>query len=1128
MRRFLLIAVLCLLAVLVLAGGLTAYLIHDQRLLKQWIGDLAEEHTGRSLRIEGPLDISLGRVTTVEAHDIRFANPEWAASEDLFQAGRLHVGIDVPSLFSDQTILTVVALENCAVALERAADGRDSWTVSADADAAGPAPDDDSGALPFVIRQTRITDCRLGLRAPNGIETLDLQLTRAELGHADGDRIRAELRGALNGQPLTVDGWLAPAGVFARGGALRHELQIRAGPVQLDSSGTIADYRRLAGLELQTRFRGPDIGQLLANFQLPPVSQGPFDFRLDLDTQNELTHIDLDGDLGDLEVLAGGELDRLVAPTRGQLDVRVSGPDLRALGETFGIAGLVREPYEARVRARMNDGVLRLEQAEFSTSGDLVDVVGMVETHAGLGGSAVELRLDSDELGRWAELLHQEPGTAGPVHLECRVDIDPAGQVSIDAGLRQDATQLQLSGPVGSLEDGLNARVQIAYSTPQPGPLLHWLAGRELPAIPLDANGTIGITPGRLRFDGVRLASGPHELRLGGQLDLGDERPRGALEVTLDSPDLAALGRMLGRDDLPAGPLRLDATIEPDGPGLTFAVAGGNQNDVRLSLNGRIAELDQPLGVDAEFELFLPGPGLVHFWLPELGLPERPLTASGRLRNRPDGLLIEETTITLGDDRLRAGGTVGPGGEFDLQLAGSGPDASWLSGPARIQLPAQPFAFDTRISGGTGAIGIRALEASLGENRLRAKGAVTIDGPFELTLSASGPDASALSGPTGTNLPAQPFAIRADLASRPGRLEVNAIDATLGDSRVTGEVTWAHGEQRRLSGRLHAPLLDLTPWVAQDEQESPSPTPVTGRYVFDDTPVLALADLGLQIDGQLAIDEFRLNTARATQVEIGVSLAGRRLEVDPFALQGMAGGRLAGSFVLDGDSGVPELTVDVRGTDQTFAIGAYAGQDPATLPRGDLLLELRGRGNTHRELAASLDGRLRMRFGAGELAPAAFGFLLSDFLTELIDTLNPFSERQNVTRLDCLVVGADATAGQVVVAPVVVHAERLTVVSAGEIDLHTEKINFDFETRPRTGLGISASDLVKPFVRVGGTLAEPSMALDPAGTVVKGGLAVATAGLSILANSLANRFLSSKDPCGDAVRELEKRDGATP
>jgi hypothetical protein len=43
--------------------------------------------------------------------------------------------------------------------------------------------------------------------------------------------------------------------------------------------------------------------------------------------------------------------------------------------------------------------------------------------------------------------------------------------------------------------------------------------------------------------------------------------------------------------------------------------------------------------------------------------------------------------------------------------------------------------------------------------------------------------------------------------------------------------------------------------------------------------------------------------------------------------------------------------------------------------------------------------------------------------------------------------------------------------------------------------------------------------LDPKGALIQGGAAVATAGLSILAKSIKDRFLSPKDQCGKAVEE---------
>ncbi len=152
--------------------------------------------------------------------------------------------------------------------------------------------------------------------------------------------------------------------------------------------------------------------------------------------------------------------------------------------------------------------------------------------------------------------------------------------------------------------------------------------------------------------------------------------------------------------------------------------------------------------------------------------------------------------------------------------------------------------------------------------------------------------------------------------------------------------------------------------------------------------------------------------------------------------------------------------------------------------------------------------------------------LYTGFITELINLLNPFHKTSAYTHLDCAVIGADARAGIVKVYPVIYHTEQLTTLSEGALDLHTEQIDFAFHTKPRKGLGLSAGTLINPFIKLGGTLEAPAITLDPAGTITSGGLAVATLGISVLAKSMADRFLSSPDPCGDARKEIAKLDGA--
>ena len=96
------------------------------------------------------------------------------------------------------------------------------------------------------------------------------------------------------------------------------------------------------------------------------------------------------------------------------------------------------------------------------------------------------------------------------------------------------------------------------------------------------------------------------------------------------------------------------------------------------------------------------------------------------------------------------------------------------------------------------------------------------------------------------------------------------------------------------------------------------------------------------------------------------------------------------------------------------------------------------------------------------------------------------------------------------------------MVAAGLIDMRDETINLEFKTTPLKGIGISASDIVNPFIKLGGTLSEPVIVLDPKNTAVQGGAAVATMGVSLLATSLWNRWISSPDGCGKTFERAVK------
>ena len=108
----------------------------------------------------------------------------------------------------------------------------------------------------------------------------------------------------------------------------------------------------------------------------------------------------------------------------------------------------------------------------------------------------------------------------------------------------------------------------------------------------------------------------------------------------------------------------------------------------------------------------------------------------------------------------------------------------------------------------------------------------------------------------------------------------------------------------------------------------------------------------------------------------------------------------------------------------------------------------------------------------------------------------------------------------------ILQTDKLSIVAAGTVDLSSERIDISFQTTPLRGIGISASDLVNPFIKLGGSLSKPMLVLDPTSTAIKGSAAFFTMGASLLATNLFHRWIASKDACsrmGERAIKLRKK-----
>jgi AsmA family protein len=988
MRRFLLICLFCL---FVLGAALAAawFLLQDEEFLEARLRALVLSKTGRDLAIDGALHLDLGPESIIEVHGIRLQNAAWADGDDMLTVGHLKLALELRSLFSGTPVISVLLIEDCQLLFATSADGASNWQLRPDS--ADTAKDEVEPGLSALLRDGQVRNCRLRFESPQREEPLELAVDTLAVELLDGERLRVNGAGRVNREALSLSGQLAPVSALAHGGPLQYEVSAQAGDISLHSSGAFQDVRSGQGADLDMRFSGPEVARLLHYFGLPDLSQGAFDFRLDLDTQGPLTRVDLDGDLGSLQARAEGELDRLSRPTKGRLNGVVTGPDLEALGRSLGVSGLAAEAYELQADIGFESGLVRVQALSLASAGDQLTLSGVLGTDAALAGSDLEFTLALQQAARLAAVFGKQLQARQPLALSGRLQTDADGRA------------------------GLRAQAQYHDSS-------------------LTADGTLG-----------------PKFRLAGS----------EFEIQLETPDLGALALSFDRPGLPHEPLRLELLLKSEGEGLLFRSRRADSGNVRLEVDGRIADLSEPHGVDARFDISLPSLAALDFLAPGLRLPDLPLAARGQLHSSSEGTRLEGVELNSGAMRASLGGRLLPGKRFDLTVQVVGPSAAELERLAGVALPPEPFTLQAQLAGSTEA--------------------------FELT----------------------------------------ALEAQLGESRAGGDLAIRLGAPRRIAGTLRSPLLDLSPWTGDTEGPQAAPEPASAArpaFVFDDTPVTRITDYGLELDLDLGVERLDLGHSQLRDVQLGVRLDGQRLGLEPFALRGAAGGLLSGRATLDDSGDKPRLELELFGQDLRLGLAAIEGQDSSTIPATEIHLELTGSGATQREMASGLNGRLRLYQGPGQIASAGVQFLFSDFLSELLNLLNPFAEKTTYTQLDCAVAAADIVDGLATVSPVVFNTRQITIFSQGSVDLRTERLDLSFNTKPRQGIGLSTGVVINPFIKVGGRLAEPAIELDPRSAAVSGGAAVATAGLTLLAKSFSDRFLSSRDPCGDARREIEERD----
>ncbi len=380
----------------------------------------------------------------------------------------------------------------------------------------------------------------------------------------------------------------------------------------------------------------------------------------------------------------------------------------------------------------------------------------------------------------------------------------------------------------------------------------------------------------------------------------------------------------------------------------------------------------------------------------------------------------------------------------------------------------------------------------------------------------------------GTLPAAGPVSVSANVRPRGEIVEIRDFVAKVGKSDLSGSATLDIGvEQRSANAKLRAKVIDLTellPSAGKPDPGASAQTPSDGM-IFSDDP-LPLAALR-KANGKIELSVDRLITPKLTlsEVKIAAALDNGALTVTS-AVQ-VAGGTVGATVGIDARAQPAKFTADVHAS--KVSIGALTkeirGYETSRGLASDLKMKLRGQGDSVRALMGGLDGDIRLEVGEGRLKNDVLDRVGADLLTQILGVAVPSGEEDDATILNCGVVRFRVKDGNAVAdQTIVLETEKVLVKGGGVIDLKTEGLDLGARLAARKGIRLGAGTL-SSLVKVQGTLAEPQLGTDLTGMVNTGakvGIAVATVGLSLVAESVYGHITEDDYPCQTALaRQIE-------
>ncbi len=330
------------------------------------------------------------------------------------------------------------------------------------------------------------------------------------------------------------------------------------------------------------------------------------------------------------------------------------------------------------------------------------------------------------------------------------------------------------------------------------------------------------------------------------------------------------------------------------------------------------------------------------------------------------------------------------------------------------------------------------------------------DNPLHVTLSG------ALNG--------VPLRFKGDV-SRHGtnkrNLQVSRFQGSLGESDLSGNfsLSWGKSGRPSLTGDLQSRRLDLG-LLAKESTETKN----NKARIFNQTP--------LQLSGLKRLDaQIGYRADSITGAPLPISKLSTRLKLtngvatlDPLQFHS-AQTTAKGTLQINSSVQPPQTHLRLEAADMEVGelFRASLGEE-ALSARGDLSLDLNGRGDSVAAIMSSLHGHSRLLAGKGKIGAASLDKITGGLETVLDLVLSP---GERLTTMNCLASDFQIQDGVATSRAFLVDSTHSTLFCDGTINLQNERVKFVIRPKPKS----ATLNLAVP-VEIGGTLSDPTYTLE--------------------------------------------------